>query len=193
MLNEINQKSSKRSEAGSSMVEVVISIMILTVGLVGAAAAITYALEIGSVSRNVTSAKSVVVASIEEIEALRNARRLEYKQIANVGSVDNTGTANQFSGFVTGFQPVSLQPGPDGVNGTIDDLRVAGIDGIYGTPDDFDDPGQIRSGYTRQITITNLTDTLKKIEVKVQYPGRAGKFGEISGVSYLNDETRANQ
>ncbi len=174
------------------MVEVVISIMILTVGLIGAAAAITYALEIGSVSRNVTSAKSVVVASIEEVEALRNARRLEYKQIANVGGVDNTGTANQFSGFVTGFQPVSLQPGPDGVNGTSDDLMVAGIDGIYGTPDDFDDQGQIRSGYTRQITITNLTDTLKKIEIKVRYPGRAGKVGEISGVSYLNDETRAN-
>ncbi len=193
MSNKTKQKSNRTGEAGSSMVEVVISIMILTVGLVGAAAAITYALEIGSVSRNVTSAKSVVVASIEEVEALRNARRLEYKQIANVGGVNNTGSPNPFTGFVTGFQPVSLQPGPDGVNGTSDDLRIAGADGIYGTADDFDDLGQIRSGYARQITISKLTDTLKKIEIKVQYPGRAGKIGEISGVSYLNDETRSNQ
>ena len=94
---------------------------------------------------------------------------------------------------MTGFQPVSLQPGPDGVNGTDDDLRVAGTDGIYGTGDDFDDPGQIRSGYLRQIAITNLTATLKKIEITVRYQGRAGKMGEISGVSYLNDETRANR
>ena len=193
MLNKSNGKFTGNNQAGSSMIEVVISILILTVGLVGAAAAITYALEIGSVSRNVTSAKSVIVASIEEIESLRNARRLEYKQIANVGGVDNTGSPNRFNGFMTGFQPVSLQPGPDGVNGTDDDLRVAGTDGIYGTGDDFDDPGQIRSGYLRQIAITNLTATLKKIEITVRYQGRAGKMGEISGVSYLNDETRANR
>ena len=47
MLNKSNGKFTGNNQAGSSMIEVVISILILTVGLVGAAAAITYALEIG--------------------------------------------------------------------------------------------------------------------------------------------------
>lgn len=197
MSNKIIQKSSeqseRKSEAGFSMVEAIAAIFILTIGLIGTAAAITYALEFGSISRNVTSAKSVIVSSIEEIETLRNSRRLNFKQFANVGGVDNTGAANPFGGFSTGFKPVSLSPGPDGVNGTDDDLKDAGPDGLFGTADDFDNQGLIRSGYVRQITITDLNSTLKKIEVKVRYLGRAGKTGEITGVSYLNDEARIDK
>lgn len=184
------EKYAKKNEAGFSMVEAVAAIFILTIGLIGTAAAITYALEFGSISRNVTSAKSVIVSSIEEIETLRNSRRLNFRQFANVGGVDSTDAANPFGGFSTGFKTVSLSPGPDGVYGTDDDLKDAGPDGKYGTADDFDNQGLIRSGYLRQITITNLSDSLKKIEVKVRYLGRAGKMGEITGVSYLNDEAR---
>ncbi|MGI8642248.1 MAG: type IV pilus modification PilV family protein [Pyrinomonadaceae bacterium] len=192
MLNKTNHKLIKTNENGFTIVEAVVAILILTIGLIGTAAAITYALEFGSISRNVTSAKSVVVSAIEEIETLRNSRRLNFKQVANVGGVDNVGSSNPFNGFGTGFKPVSLSPGPDGVNGTDDDLRDAGPDGVFGTADDFDNQGLIRSGYTRQITITNLSNTLKKVEIKVRYLGRAGKTGEIVGVSYLNDEARTN-
>ncbi len=188
MSNKTNQMITKKDEDGFSLIEVVIAILVLTTGLLGTAAAITYALEFGSISRNVTSAKSVIVSSIEEIETLRNSRRLDFKQFANVGGVDNNGVPNQFKGFSTGIKPVSLIPGPDGVNGTDDDLMARKPDGTL-----FEDNGQIRSGYMRQITITNLSDTLKKVEIKVQYLGRAGKSGEITGTSYLNDETRTNR
>lgn len=188
MSNKNCQQNIEKNENGFTLVEVIVAILILTIGLLGTAAAITYALEFGSISRNVTSAKSVVVSSIEEIETLRNSRRLEFKQFANFGSVDNNGVSNQFNGFSTGFKPVSLIPGPDGVNGTDDDLKVRRPDGTL-----FEDQGQIRSGYMRQITITNLSDTLKKVEIKIQYLGRAGKSGEITGVSYLNDEARTNR
>lgn len=184
------EKSRRTNEAGFSMVEAVAAIFILTIGLIGTVAAITYALEFGTISRNVSSAKSVVVSAIEEVETLRNSRRLGFRQIANVGGVDNTGAAHPFNGFSTGFKEVSLNPGPDGVFGTDDDLRDAGADKTYGTSDDFDNQALIRSGYTRQITITALTPNLKKVEVKVRYSGRAGKIGEIIGVSYLNDEAR---
>lgn len=188
MSNKNYQRIIKINEGGFTMVEVLVAILILTIGLLGTAAAITYALEFGSISRNVTSAKSVVVSSIEEIETLRNSRRLEFKQFANVGSVDNTQVSNPFNGFSVGFRPVSLVPGPDGVSGTDDDLQTVKPDGTL-----FEDQGQIRGGYVRQITITNLSDTLKKVEVTVQYLGRAGKTGQITGTSYLNDETRTNR
>jgi type II secretory pathway pseudopilin PulG len=185
-----NSNSTNRDEKGFSLIEAVVAILIITIGLIGTAAAITYALEFSAISRNVSNAKLVIVSSIEEIESLRNTRRLDFKQIANVGGVDNNGTPNTFNGFSSGYKEVSLNPGPDGVNGTDDDLRSAGADGTYGTGDDFDDPTRIRSGYVREITITNMNTTLKKVEIKVRYFGSGGKIGELRGVSYINDEAR---
>lgn len=184
-----------KREDGFTLVEAVCAIFVLTIGLMGTAAAITYALEFGSISRNVTSAKSVIVSMIEETETLRNSRRLEFRQIANVGAVNNNGTINPFSGFSTGFNSVSQNPGADGVNGTDDDLIDAGVDGIFGTPDDFPNQALIRQGYEREITITSLggSTTIKKIQIKVRYVGRAGKRGEITGVAYLNDEARVTR
>lgn len=193
MSNKINESTNPGAEAGFSLVEAVVAIFILTIGLIGTAGAITYALEFSSLSQNVTKAKLIAVASIEEIETLRNSKRLEFKQIANAGSIDNTGSPISFNGFETAFSPVSFSPGPDGVNGTADDLKDPGPDKIYGTIDDFVNPALARSGFTRRIAITNLSATLKKIEIKVRYTGRAGKLGELTAVSYLNNETRFNQ
>ena len=184
-----NQNSNKKQD-GFTLIEAVIATLILTIGLVGTAAAITFALQFTTLSRNVADAKLVIVGSIEEIESLRNSQRLDFKQIENVGSVNNIGTPTVFNGFSVGFKDVSINPGPDGVNGTNDDLRNAGADGIYGTGDDFDDASWKRTGYRRKITITNLSDSLKKIEVKVQYFGTGGRVGELTGVCYLNDEAR---
>lgn len=185
------QNDRQTVEAGFTLVECVVAILILTIGLLGTAASITYALEFSSISRNVTKAKLTAVSSIEEIESLRNSRRLDFKQIANVGSVDNVNSPNSFTGFTTGLQPVTINPGPDGVYGTADDLTVApGIDGVYGTADDVIDASQTRPGLTREITVINLSPSLKKIVVRVRYEASGGKSGEITGVSYLNDDAR---
>jgi type II secretory pathway pseudopilin PulG len=188
-----NIKTAFDSEKGFSLIEAVVAIFIITIGLIGTAAAITYALEFSAVSRNVGGAKLVIVSSIEEIESLRNTRRLDFKQIANVGRVDNTGTPNTFGGFSVGYKEVSVNPGPDGVNGTDDDLLSPGSDNEYGTGDDFTDQTLVRSGYVREIIITDLNETLKKVEVKVRYYGAGGKIGELRGVSYVNDEARVSR
>lgn len=190
-----NKKIGKQAENGFTMIEAIIAVFILTIGLVGTMATVVYALEFGSISRNVGSAKSIIVATIEEVETLRNAQRLNFRQIANVGKVDNTDSSNVFGGFSNGFKPLTTNPGPDGVNGTDDDLIAKGADGIYGTPDDFVDTSQVRSGYSRQITVSfvGASTSLKKIEIRVKYLGRAGKQGEITGVSYLNDDSRVNK
>ncbi len=190
---ELSVRAPSKSEDGFTLVEAVVAIFVVTIGLIGTAAAITYALEFGAISRNVSSAKSVIISTIEEMETLRNAQRLSFRQITRVGAVNNTGAATPFSGFSTGFRPVSTEPGADGVNGTADDLFERGADGVLGTADDVENPALIRAGYQRQIEITNLSDTLKKIEIKVQYVGRAAKVGEITGVFYLNDEARVTR
>lgn len=181
-----------KEEQGFSLLEVIVAIFILTIGLMGAAAALTYSLEYGMTSHNVGNAKLLITSTIEEIESLRNTRRLEFKQIANVGSVDNTDCRNTFNGFSTGFQPIGLVPGFDGVNGTNDDIKVAGPDTIWGNADDVADNTLIRSGYTRQIIITPLTGdpTIKKVEVIIRYYSAGGKVSQIAGVGYINNETR---
>ncbi|NNE99763.1 MAG: prepilin-type N-terminal cleavage/methylation domain-containing protein [Pyrinomonadaceae bacterium] len=174
---KISKEPVRKGESGFTLIESVIAIFILTIGLIGTAAAITFALEFSAISRNVTSGKLAITSTIEEIESLRNSKRLEFKQIENVGSVDNTDVENVFNGFSNGFNTISIDPGPDGVNGTDDDPTG---------------PTQIRPGFQRQITITNLggSTSIKRIEVRIQYPAAPGKFGEITGVAYLNDEFR---
>lgn len=193
-MSNTKEKKSADGEAGFTMMEAIVAIFVLTIGLVGTAAAITYALEFGAVSRNVGGAKAIIVSSIEDVETLRNAQRLNFKQIANAGKVDNTDSSNQFDGFSAGFKSVSLAPGKDGVNGTNDDLsKSAGADGKFGTDDDIIDDSLVRGGLQRQITITDLSASLKKIEIKVRYLGRQGKQGEITGVGYLNDDARVTR
>lgn len=194
MSNKIQTEKSRRPrEAGFTLVEAVIAILVITIGLIGTAAAITYSLKFSLISRNVTNSKLIASSMLEEIDSLRTTRRLDFQQIANVGQVDNSTSSNTFNGFSVGFQQISLNPGPDGVNGTDDDLTDAGADGVYGTADDFNNPALVRSGYMRQITITNLTDTLKKIEVKIRFYSTGGSVGEITAVSYLNNEVRVTK
>ncbi|MBX7172687.1 MAG: prepilin-type N-terminal cleavage/methylation domain-containing protein [Pyrinomonadaceae bacterium] len=191
-IHSTKKRPSNNNEQGFSLLEVIVAILILTIALMGTAAALSYALEYGTTSRNVGTAKLLITSTMEEIESLRNTRRLEFKQIANIGEVDNTDCKNTFKGFSVGFNPVGLDPGIDGVNGTDDDIKEAGPDGILGTADDVDNTALSRSGYLRKITITPfLTDpTIKKVEINIKFFSSGGIVSEISGVGYLNNESR---
>ncbi|HVS80261.1 MAG TPA: hypothetical protein VHE60_00835 [Pyrinomonadaceae bacterium] len=183
-----------RSESGVTILEMVVAMLILTVGLLGLAAAIGYAVTVSNKGRNLTNSKLLVVSLLEQMETLRNTKELTFGQIANQGSVDNTGATRSFVGFPTGFQPLSINPGPDGIFGTSDDLVNPGPDNIYGTADDFTDATWGVPGYARQITITQLggNPNLKRIQVTIRYPDAAGQMRDLVGVSYLNNDTRSN-
>jgi prepilin-type N-terminal cleavage/methylation domain-containing protein len=179
-----------KSENGFTLIETVIAIVILTIGLLGVAGSIAYALQYSTISKNSTKAKQAATSLIEQIESLRNTRRLAFRQIANVGLVDNTDVVNNFTGFSTGFKEVATKSGADGVYGTDDDLIAAGLDGVFGTADDFVDNSAVRMGFSRQIVVTELSGVLKKIEVKVRYQTNAGRVGEMRAVAYLNNDAR---
>jgi hypothetical protein len=169
------------------MLEMVIAMLILFIGLIATASAISYALSVGNRGRGVTNSKLLVVSILEQMETIRNTKQLTYAQIANTGNVDNTGATYAFAGFPTAAQPVSINPGPDGIFGTADDLLVLGAGGTYQT-----DPTLALPGYTRQITIVDLDSTIKKITVTLTYPGPAGDIQTLTASSYLNNDAGSN-
>ena len=176
------------SDAGFSLLETVVAIALLTVGLLGVASAIGYAVVATNHGRSITNTKLLAVSILEQMETLRNTGNLTFGQISNVGLVDDHGAAKAFLGFQAGPQQVSTEPGPDGIFGTADDLIDAGPDHKFGTVDDFVNPNFAVIGVTRQIQITSLSNTLKKIQVTVDYSAQ-GSMKQLVAVCYLNDNT----
>lgn len=176
-----------QSDGGFSLLEMVIAITLLTVGLLGVASAIGYAMVAGNHGRQITNTKLLAVSILEQMETLRDTNNLTFGQIANVGFVNDAGGVKPFAGFQPGFQQVSINPGPDGIFGTVDDLIDPGLNG-YGSGDEFINPNYALVGVTRQIEITNLSGTLKKIKVTVEYSVTGGTR-QITATSYLNDNS----
>jgi type II secretory pathway pseudopilin PulG len=158
------------SEAGFSLLEAVVAISVLTVGLLGVAAAIAYSTATTGRTRDITQAKQIILSTLEQVSVLRDSERLSFAQIGN-------GSQGNFTGFVSTFRQVSNDPGPDGIHGTADDVAQD------------DDP--TNDSFKRSIVVSTLNTNLKKIEVTVQY--KTGGFqSELSGVSYVNNDARPN-
>lgn len=197
MLNNEPSNESRRkqlhSQSGVTILEMVVAMLILTVGLLGLAASIGYAVTVSNKGRNLTNTKLLVVSLMEQMETLRNTEQLTFGQIRNQNqSADDTGATRPFAGFPTEFQALSINPGPDGIFGTDDDLKSPGPNNIYGDLDDTVDNTWAVPGYQRQISITNLGPNLKRIQVTLRYPDAGGRLRDMVGVSYLNNDTRSN-
>jgi prepilin-type N-terminal cleavage/methylation domain-containing protein len=179
-----NARSAKRlrqSESGFSLLEMIIAIFILTIGLLGVASAISYALLASNRGRGVTNSKMLIVSILEQMETLRDTGQLHFKEISNSPSADGT-----FGGFPSGFRPVSTVPGADGIFGTADDLLVGAS-----TVDDY---SLARPGVSRQILISTVpgNDYLKKITVTLRYSPNGSEVRELVCSGYLNDNEHDN-
>ena len=163
-----------QGEAGFSLVEMVVATFILTVGLLGLASAIGYSLMASNSGRGLTNAKLLVVSALEQMETLRNSGQLNFAEISNVHVLGSS-----FSNFPTTFLPVSKVPGPDFVYGTMDDPGRT-------------DPNFAVIGVTRQILIEELSPTLKRIQVTLEYSPSGGTKQQLVCSSFLNDDSHGN-
>lgn len=189
MLNNDTQRTPRqnaKSEAGFTMLEMVVALLVLTIALMGFATAIGYAMMASNRGRQITNTKLLIVSMLEQMETLRNTKQLTYDQIANTA----TGGVGVFPNT---FQPITTDPGPDGIYGTSDDLIDPGADGKYGTADDFTNAARAPyPEYTRKVVVSQLGQNLKKIEVTLNFPDPGGKMQTQIGISYLNNDARSN-
>jgi prepilin-type N-terminal cleavage/methylation domain-containing protein len=154
------------SDAGFSLTEVLIATIVLSIGALGLAGAISLSARqlVGSQDQFLASQRAAEAA--ETVFKARDNRVLTWNQIRNVN-----GASGADGGiFVDGPLPVRT-PGTDGIVNTADDGAVEnivrpGTDGLLGTGDDQNVP---LVDFTREIEIRDVTPTLRQLRVIVRY------------------------
>lgn len=131
----------KRSESGFSYIEVVISLVILMIGLLGLLSALASGIVRSRGQKEQMAARHVASSTLESIMSLKETDPETFGWIAvgNVGrNPDASGTARGV--FVNGEQQVRVNAGTDNLLGTADD------------------DGPLVAGMTREIVILDQCD-----------------------------------
>lgn len=169
--------------AGFTLLEAMISIVVLSIGVLSLAGVYAQGLFYASLSQYDYVAEKKAEQAVEAIFTARDIKQLTWSAINNV---------SQNGVFLDGAQPI-LVPGADGLVGTQTDSGSAhevitigpGPDGILGTSDD--QVVDLNPWMTRTIAITAVTGeiNLRMITVTINY--QVGKINRTyTLVSYIS-------
>jgi prepilin-type N-terminal cleavage/methylation domain-containing protein len=161
-----------RSDAGYSLIEVLVAIALVLVGVVGLEGAMAFGVRRLTASQDQLIAGQRASEAIESVFKGRDNRVLTWAQIRNVRGVSGADGGV----FLDGAQTVR-DSGADGLVNTADDgaleqIVTPGPDGLLGTADDVRTP---LVGFTREIKITDLSPNLRQLQVIVRYPTSNGQ------------------
>lgn len=162
----------KKSEAGTSLLEIMIAGVVLMLGLlVGVLPMISYGISIMRATDEETIAKQKARQIVESIYGARNSSQLGWDSVNPTSVCTMSGTTNVCGVFLTGAQPM-YNSGDDGIVGTADDSN-AGIESVTMANGDV----RTLNEFTRTITIGDYTmpdgsksPTLRTLKVDVTYP-----------------------
>jgi prepilin-type N-terminal cleavage/methylation domain-containing protein len=178
------RSSAHSSQHGFSLIEVMISAVILTIGVVAVIGGLGAAVTATQYAQYDLIARQKALQAMESVYTARNTQQISFAQIANIGS----------GGIFTVGPTKLLFAGPDGLVNTADDTNYAasgpcpagpecvvlpGPDGILGTADDT---ALGLQGFTRQIQINKVLEAdgvtvdpnLKQIVVTITYTKNGG-------------------
>jgi prepilin-type N-terminal cleavage/methylation domain-containing protein len=172
-----------RHRNGFTLIEAMLSIVVLAIGVLSIAAVYTQGIFLASLSQYDYVAEKKAEQAVEAIFTARDIKQLTWASIQNVS---NNGI------FMNGPQPI-LVPGSDGLVGTTTDTASTpeyitigpGPDGILGTADDL--LVNLNPWMTRTITITPVTGetNLRMITVTINYQvGRLNRTYTL--ISYIS-------
>ena len=155
-------QTSRQTESGFSLVETLVSILILTVGVLGLSQAFISGVQKSSSSPYEVLATQKASEAVESVFAARDSHTITWAQMKNVAD-----------GGVFLNAPTDMKvAGADGILNTADDGAVEsfvlpGMDGMVGTADD---KTLTLAGFTRKIVIVELSGFLREITVTITYP-----------------------
>lgn len=144
----------RKNESGFTLIEVMISMVIVTIGLLASLAALAVTMAANQTSQEDMIARQVASEAMESIFNARNSSQLAFS------AINNTSVAGGI--FVLNAQPL-LCAGPDGIIGTADDaacLEASGAECPSGGVECLDEPGPdglMGGGNDRIISLSNFT------------------------------------
>ena len=170
--NNASRQRTTETQQGFSLIEVMISMALLTIGLLSLLGIFGVAMAATQTSQENNTAKLLADEAMEGILTARETANISWAQINNTGSGGI---------FLPGFQPIDCA-GVDGLIGTADDaacgpqiLEQPGPSGVYvGTcpPDTCNN----LTNFTRQIVIAPVivgggppSPTLRQVTITIQY------------------------
>jgi type II secretory pathway pseudopilin PulG len=171
----------QNAEAGFSLVEVMVSMCVLTVGLVSLLGVFGLAMATTQTSQQDMIAKQLANEAYESMITARNTAQITFDDIQNVGATNCPVTGASTCGIFLNNAQQIYSGGTDGIYGTADDAASAlrqtlhdpGPDGIFGTSDDVYIP---LTGYQRTIVIGpvynaqgELESSLRSVTITIQY------------------------
>jgi len=171
-----NFRSRKQAEEGFSLIEVLISMVILTVGMVSLLGVFGLAMSTTQASQQNMIAKQLANEAYESIITARNTSQISWDEIQNASAC--SGNTDPGTGGI--FMPGQTQiynSGADGIYGTCDYtgstpllevLADPGPDGIYNTTDD---------------TIVPLTNYQRTISIYALYDANHNQISSLRGVT----------
>ncbi|HKT47783.1 MAG TPA: prepilin-type N-terminal cleavage/methylation domain-containing protein [Candidatus Acidoferrales bacterium] len=181
-------KSQQRAQSGFTLIEALISIVVLTFGVLSLAAVYSQGIFYTSLSQYDYIAEKKAEQAMEAIFAARDTGTLTWNQILNVSGVSGADKGV----FLDGPQPILL-PGPDGLVGATSDvgspdelvITGPGADGKLGTADDS--TTDLNPWMKRTITIVpvNAETNLRQVTIRVDYTvGKAKRSYTL--ISYIS-------
>jgi hypothetical protein len=181
------RKSSRRF-GGFTLLEAMISIVVLSFGVLSLAAIYAQGIFFASLSQYDYIAEKKAEQAVEAIFTSRDVKSLTWSQIMNVNGV----SGSDGGVFLDGAQPI-LVPGTDGLVGTVTDQGSAhevvttgpGPDGVFGTADDV--TVDLNPWMKRTIAITPVNGelNLRMITVTINYQvGRMNRTYTL--ISYIS-------
>jgi prepilin-type N-terminal cleavage/methylation domain-containing protein len=190
------QTAGKREAEGFTLLEVMVAMVVMTVGMLAVIASFATALAATASAQEDLIARHKALDAMESIFTARNSQQIPF---ASINNVSNGGI------FLSGAQPL-LCAGPDGLVGTADDtactapdtgaacpngiecLVLPGPDGVLGTGDDIT---QSLANFSRTISFNTVylpsgvaNTNLIAITVSVTYikPGFPARTHTVNGL-----------
>jgi prepilin-type N-terminal cleavage/methylation domain-containing protein len=184
------------TERGFTLLEVMIAIVVMTIGLLAVMASFATAISATASAQEDLIARHKALDAMESIYTARNSQQLPFASINNIASGGI---------FLSGAQSL-LCAGPDGIVGTADDaactapdtgaacpgrvecLVLPGPDGVLGTADDVT---QSLSNFTRTIAFNQVllpngqpNSNLIAVTVSITYikPGWPARTYSVNGL-----------
>lgn len=166
-----------KNEEGFSYIDTMIGIVILLVGILALAAAVTTSVIRSRESEQQLIAKQLANSTLESIFSSRDIRLNGvngWDSIGNIGSNPVDGIPQGV--FVIGQAPIRASAGADGIIGTIDDAcggtGPCCVSGVCNS-------SAVMTGFQRQVTITDINDPerptppwpimMRRVEITIFY------------------------